>query len=207
MLWSSDLHKNLKVNSMWMIKTRWSKPGASNWNTKFVFLLPVELQIGAFVLMSWPLSSFSGRCPSSSMQSWKIMKWIGLYCSGKVCLIHELLLSGKLLSSKWHQYGVCQRVVGGTVLEQQCHFRWDFLAVPWKPAAGGTPWEGRTELAVRAIPLHQLRSKRATPAQGTAENQLPEDRRAFGHCLLAGHLEGPGKKGTQSSYDTQSWWS
>lgn len=74
----------------------------------------------------------------------------------------------------------------------------------WLPPGDQQLWgllRGRTEPAARAVPPHQLGSKRAAPAQGMAENQLPEDRRGFGHCLLAGHLEGPGTRGTRSSYE------
>lgn len=169
MLWSSDLHKNLKVNSMWMIKTRWSKAGASNWNTKFVFLLPVELQIGAFVLMSWPLSSFSGRCPSSSMQSWKIMKRIGLYFSGKVCLIHELLLSGKLLSSKWHQYGVCQRVVGGTAVS----FQVGFSGCPLEASSWGHSLRGQDRASSEGYPTTPVKEQKGNPSSRHSWKSAP----------------------------------
>lgn len=128
------------------------------------------------------------------MQSWKMVKSIGLYCSSKVCLIHALLLAEKLFSSRWHQYGVFQ----GVVHEQCHHFRWDLLAVPWRPAAVGAPWGDRTEPVARAVPPHKLGNKTAALK---AKRYISEGRRGFGHCLLAGHLKGHGTRATQSSYE------
>lgn len=88
-----------------------SKPGASTWNTNFVCILPVELQIGAFVLMSWPLiaafleDALLPACRAERWRSWLVFivqsrsAW-SIHCcwQGSFCLPNGNHLSG---SDRW----------------------------------------------------------------------------------------------------------